>query len=501
MTKRRVAAVYGGVLLFALLPVLLFRYPKMVDYPSHLARYYFSQVLPDHPILSRFLTNEWVLIPNLAADLLAWVAGSMLPIYDAGRLVILVAIVLWFVALIALQHALWRRVTIWPILAVAFLFNGNFAWGFLNYYVDTAVMVLGFAGWIYLGPRHWVARLAYGLVTASAIYVGHLFVVGVYGLLLGTYELGQARASKSGWVADLARRWLVVGISFVPAGLLFLGVEAGHGELKTVFMGIGDLVIGLVSSIAQFNIPLDTGLFILCVLIFWHGLRRGHWLELHPAMIFPLVALVLFSLVMPKMLFAVLHTHFRLPFLAMIVLTVSCRFTGGPKAARIVGGLVAAILVVRIGTVIVDWERHGEEVAELRDSFHVVEQGATVFPAFGFSYNSRDNYFKAPHWHSLSYIVIDRSAFIPLLFTGSQLTVVKPEYRDLDIPQTIPVNLDTLAEEFEEARTTQPFVSPRWYKFDYLFVLYPRDPVPTAINDVLEPIGDGSFFRIYKIKK
>src|ERR1051326_7692529 len=77
-----------------LAPLTLAEVPPLQDYPNHLARLYALAFLPADPILARFYTSRWAIIPNLALDLTVPPMLRALPVHDVGRAVMGVALVL-----------------------------------------------------------------------------------------------------------------------------------------------------------------------------------------------------------------------------------------------------------------------------------------------------------------------------------------------------------------------------------------------------------------------
>src|SRR5438874_9041200 len=76
-----------GILLLA--PVWLVRYPPLVDYPNHLARYFILAHLKDPSLhLAQFYGSRWGFYPYVAVDLLAVALQWLLPIDIVGRVIL-----------------------------------------------------------------------------------------------------------------------------------------------------------------------------------------------------------------------------------------------------------------------------------------------------------------------------------------------------------------------------------------------------------------------------
>ena len=120
--------------------------------------------------------------------------------------------------------------------------------------------------------------------------------------------------------------------------------------------------------------------------------------------------------------------------------------------------------------------------------------------------------FRDIYYHFTNYSVIDRSVFLPTLFTDptKQPIVAAPELAEIDTPVGLPIRpgeLRAWAEptvfdwfEGEDAAGDQRRYGYMWQdRFD--FVVYLHDgtdgnPAP----GMLEPVADGSFFSIFRVR-
>ena len=85
----RGAAFFFFVALLALVsaPLFLVSHPPLHDYPNHLARSFLILNQGDQ-VLQRFYSIEWVVVPNLAMDIIVPALAHFLPLALAGKLFI-----------------------------------------------------------------------------------------------------------------------------------------------------------------------------------------------------------------------------------------------------------------------------------------------------------------------------------------------------------------------------------------------------------------------------
>ena len=88
------------------------------------------------------------------------------------------------------------RVGLWPLCSLLFVYNAALYFGFLNFLFGLGVALLGFSGWVASERWHTITRVTVFSVVASLVFILHLFALGIYGLLVGSYEFGNMLADR-----------------------------------------------------------------------------------------------------------------------------------------------------------------------------------------------------------------------------------------------------------------------------------------------------------------
>jgi hypothetical protein len=262
--------------------------------------------------------------------------------------------------------------------------------------------------------------------------------------------------------------------------------------------------------------PLDILIFgfvclVLLVCLFSRTLRFA------PALRLPLVVLGLAAAAMPTWLFNIAAVDFRLPVLLVCLLLAGTRIESrNREAVTVIATVALALFAARVWTMAETWRGYDRQFAEFREASAQIEAGARLLVARHprkFMLNGRPVFPRA-YSHLPALAIIDRSVFLPYLFTGPQQPVrATPAYAALDTPN---VNghdfaLDHLRAGADPAQAVrlQGFVNHRgvraywafWPRnFDYVLMLdveEPENPFP----DLLEPVHDGSFFALYAVKR
>ena len=123
---------FGILFLITLVPLGLVRYPPLVDYPNHLARMHLLTHLESSSILNEFFQIKWAVLPNLVMDVIVPLLARIFPLEIAGRIFIALILLLLLSGACALFYTVHRRISVWPLLAVLFLYNRVLLWGFFK---------------------------------------------------------------------------------------------------------------------------------------------------------------------------------------------------------------------------------------------------------------------------------------------------------------------------------------------------------------------------------
>ena len=177
-------------------PVLAVQVPPLTDYPDQVWRAVLSwRSARRTRVLRTMFSPHWELIPNLAIDLILPPLMACPPLL-AGRLVVLLAVLLPATGAIALSRACFGRLSLWQ-LGVGFVaYNAIFLIGMLNFQLAAGVALWGAAAWVAGRDHHPVRAVLTGAGFATVAFVFHMFGLLFFALLIGCAEL-----------AAIARRW------------------------------------------------------------------------------------------------------------------------------------------------------------------------------------------------------------------------------------------------------------------------------------------------------
>jgi len=514
------AAAYFLLVGLTLSPLLWTRIPALVDYPNHLARMWILVHGSDIPALAANYVAHWRLLPDLAMDLVVPPLAHLIGVELAGRTFIALTMLLLVAGTAALHRVLHGRIGLWPLASLLFVYNAALYWGFLNCLFGMGIGLLLFAAWI--ATRSWsnAVRLPLFALAASVLFCLHLFAFGFYGLLIASYEIGaiwRARRFSVAGFAALCR----AALQFAPGLLLWWASLGNGGPSLTLY---GSLPLKAYAALAPTTfgsvpLPFDRLLFIFGA-AFWLAARIGRSLTVAPEMKFPLAATLGAAILMPHWLNGSAFADIRLPAILPFLLIAATRLEA-PKRRLIApfAALAVVFLALRVWTVSETWRDYDAQFAEFRAAAQTIAPGSrllvvaaplpqseTSLAGLPRAFATRqDNNFN----HMATLAIIDRSVFIPYLFTG--WTSVSPTARNagLFVSSGSPLTPEQLAASELMDEPGSPYAnpdllgeSPYWrdwrQHFDYLLWLGFGDSQPPA-DPRLERVAQGSFFSIDRI--
>ncbi len=530
-----ILAIYVLVALIALAPLFVVDIPPLVDYPNHIARMHVIATQgTDDPAQLNYVV-DWRPVPNLAMDLIVPPLTKLLPLTDAGRVFLGLAMLSLLSGILALHTAAFGHIGLSPLAGCLVLYNLPLAWGFVNFYFSIGLCILTFAAWI--ATRRWPAgaRILLFSVAATALYFSHLFGLAAYVLLVSVYELRNTATQRGmSWRHRLSRIGATSAQFAPPAALYFanamlwkeaiapLNIGNWFGTVwtkGTAFVAGALFYGGLADALA-----LGIACFVLIL-----SLLCG-WLTLSPRLFWPVVVLFLLTFLAP-------HVHGGLFLDARIgviwgcVLIAGLRFDIPLKFAPAILVCLVAVFAYKSLSVAQTWRAHGKTYSAFRDALATLSPGARVLSAHDLpgaraelSYSPR--FFMAgpamqpglSRFYSdrglINLAVLERGAFVPSVFTYASAQPLRSADHNLHIDPVLPARwLSTaLLLSGQDATASAEMVAeasangehPFWVDwpnhFDYVVVFSYGPKEDLAMEHLLRLHSDPRF-DIYQVRR
>jgi hypothetical protein len=354
--------------------------------------------------------------------------ARLLPLDLAGKLFLVLSFALIVGGAAWLNRVVTGGWRLWPLLTVAFLYNRQFLWGFINYLFGLGVALCGLALWLALERgRAWLRLLAAALV-ALLCFFSHVAAFGVYALIIAGVEARPALAEWHGrrWRSLGGRIALFAGQFMLPAVVILGSWHAVSGG-DISYAGWWRKADLLFSVFDNYSRPFDAACFALLLILFG-SLAWRRRLHLAPRLIPAITLVFLAYLFLPSQLLSGSGADHRIPVALFVLLAAAAapRFPSR-RAALMVCGMAAAVLFARLAVIEAVWVKadrvYSADIAGI-DRLPVGVKLAVAYPA------GAVNAAVIPEVHLATVAVWRRAAFVPTLFAfpGQQPVALKPPY-------------------------------------------------------------------------
>ncbi|MDH5798165.1 MAG: hypothetical protein OEZ19_06340 [Paracoccaceae bacterium] len=510
--RRYLPAIYLLLAGMALLPFVLVGRPALIDFPNHLARLHVLAHIGDDALLAANYQVVWSAMPNLAMEIVSWpFLGLLLP-ETLGLLFTALSMAGLVAGTLALHRVLYGNVGLWPAAAWLFLYNHLLIMGFLNYLFATGCALLLFAGWIASeGKPAWI-RLVLFPAALIGLFFAHLFALGVYGVCVAGYELSRAWPDlRADWKTAVRSR-IAMAWQFLPVAALVLATMPPGGGRSFYYGPLLQKVKALWSPMLAYLKPIDLGIFIFVAAVLIGGLATRR-LVLTRHLRLPIILLTLLALAMPFQMEGawghIWYTDLRLPTIIALLLVAGLRPRNvGPKLLVTIAAAGFVLFAGRIYDTTSEWRRVDSHFDEFRAALHVIEPGATILPVQkqDVPLPEGETRFDHAYWHMPVLAVIDRSAFVPTLFTdptkqpvrAARSREIMDSYFGAPIELALLVDAATGGNAVAGGIGMQPYWEDWPSRYDYVLITHfgaKGNPLP----EILTPVQEGSFFDIYQV--
>lgn len=471
------------------------------DYLNHLARAYIEGEVWFSPALQRYYTVSVSVVPDLAMDMvIPWLSHLTGP-YAAGAVMVWMALAAPPLAGLAVARSVHGRVTWLSLLGSFGAFNQNAQWGFVNFLVSTAVAIAGFALWTRLAPdwRRTLIFAPFGILLAFCHALGFL----LFGYLVLFWELGSFASGRRGPATTFIRGLATWDALAMLPGLLVLAAatraSGGLPQEGAIDFAMFEKIASIWSGSMFFNMALAKAVTIALVCAVWIGLRRK-MLSIELRMAWVCGGLLVLVIVMPTTAAGIWGLHFRYPAALIILTAASLRVETGLSARD--RKLFAVSAIALLAVIHFNASRHMAQVNARMDSLRTmvsnIKLGSRVL-------SSRSEPMPNLTLHSDAMAVIDRSAYVPGLFTNTSPVGVQHALHALHMPQSWPVTSEQL--ESSAGLPLPPSKNGLWSPTYYYgwpkhwdYVLYFRERSDEKLDSpFLCPVSEAAKVVLYQV--
>lgn len=383
-TKPRVDAwwnsrfVVPGLMLLSTIPFWFVHTPPLIDFLAHIGRYHVQLHLADSPALQQSWDFHWQLVGNLGVELLIAALAPMLGLERAAWLIALALPLLMISAIGRISRALHGELTPFAIAAAWFAMSYPFQLGFVNYWLGCALAFHVFASWVETaGKQGWVIRAALFAAAACLVWLAHAYGWVVLVVLVGAFELCRSwNRTPAAWPSMLlvGRAWPVM----IPAVLMIVWRQGNGAASTDHFFDIGTKILGLVWTLRDQNIWLDTLSLLLAIGLLYFGIRSRDVRRNRPLLVGAASFLILI-LLMPGQMFGAVYADVRLwPIVFIVGLTAIAPTGRMQRGSTVIAGMALAVFAIRIVAMAVGFAAYDSGYAQRLQALKDVPRGASI---------------------------------------------------------------------------------------------------------------------------
>ena len=471
-----------AALLLAATPLLWPAIPPLIDLPSHMSSFYVAANLDTSATLRRYFEFHWQLIGNLGVDLLAIPLAKALGAELATKLVVIMIPVLTVGGMLWVAREIHGELppTAGFALPLAYCYPLHF--GFLNYCLGMALMLLAFALWLRLGRTERLGRrAALFAAIAAAVWVAHAIAWVLLAVACLAAELQSRRARGQAWPRALARALAACATLSTPLILMALAPPDGPGGVHGWFVP-HELAKWLVTLFRDRWIAVDLATTALFVAVLLAAAAGRFGLRLRPALAAPALALFAVFVAAPQSINDSGFVNGRIAPYALAVLALAVAAPGASERQRRGLALAAtAFLVVRTAFTTASLALYSASYDGHLQALDHIEPGSRVV---AFSPvpcgHSLDKWWTPRVYHLASLAIVRKNAFVNTEWQVEGLQLLRVTYAaarpfEADPSETVTIGCEVEGfRRYDVALATVPRQA-----FDYVWLLeIPRELWP-----------------------
>ncbi|MFN7996841.1 MAG: hypothetical protein U0Q18_24720 [Bryobacteraceae bacterium] len=397
---------------FLTLPIVAVTYPPLADYPGHLARMYILEHYSDVPQFQREYTRVLGLIPNLAMDITVPFLAGAVGIMEAGRLFLLLTLVLYSGGCYLLATQLYKRDTYLSVLPTFFIYNSMFLAGYINYAMGVAIYLISLSLWF-----HWRFAWTPLRVIAFATLAFTCYLCHLSSSILLDASIGAVFAIDAYRRLPIRSSLIVTAIVQLPIIAAYRAFMHSTGRIGSVtFNSVSGKLIELLAVVRSYDITVDIALiavvFGMLIVCFWK-IR-----ELRIDAYAGTIAIVMFGafLICPAVMYTSSGADARFVLPAFICLALAVR----PKHMKTwrvwCMAAIVEVFIFRTGLLLFRWRELDQKVAGVVSEFRALPRGARVYPVFRASDDVQVGKMDRSFQSIVCYAVIAKDAYVPVVF-------------------------------------------------------------------------------------
>jgi hypothetical protein len=469
--------------LLAAVPLLWPPIPPLVDLPSHMGSYHFALSLGSSASLQKYYDFHWELLGNLGVDLLVMPLAKVLGVELATKVIVILIPMLTVAGMIWVARETHGEVppTIGFALPLAYCYP--LLYGFVNYCLGMALMLLGLGLWLRLTRRGRTGlRTGVFAVLAAALWITHAVGWALLVIACGCVELHRRIEAGEPWRSALARSALACAPLCTPL-LIMLSLPHRHATGASGWFVPQELAKWLVALFRDRWMAYDLATTAVFFGVLALAAARRFGMRLRPRLALAALALFLTFLLAPRSINGSHFVNGRIaPYaLALLAVAIGTR-DASARERRGLAIAATAFLVLRTATTTASMALYSASFTANLAALDHVEPGTAIVALSSVPCRTDfENWWNPRLYHLAGMAIVRKDAFVNTEWQIEGLQAIRTKYPAAKPFDSDPSEMVTLGCEKRPMATYKTSIEtfPR-AAFDYLWLLgIPRDLWPS----------------------
>lgn len=492
-------------------PIILNQYPMMVDFVNHLSRQFIRHELDNLEHFQDYFSYQWALLPNLANDLLISPLLNIFDIYTAGKIFLCFMLLLWVMAPVVLQKAVWGEVEYLPLIGTLIAYNSMFYWGFTGNMVTAPIAIMVFAAWVYSQNKNFYFLKSFFIFLPLffIIYVGHLFAFFLLGFWIVVYETCYWWKKNNQDYKKLIIRALQVGVMFslglahFSYYLMTKGVEHGNTDINW-YVSLEIIFASFYPNASD----ISNMILLFLGFIFFDGLKTKKIFNLECKENFkaPIIIYTVTSVMFPITLLGIYHVVLRVqPIIILLVCGILKADFSVRHSKQLFISIVLILCCIQISHQNNLWSLYNQDVYEFKEATSSLPEGSKVLFVFD-QYKSHYIHNNYPsYWHIGSILSIEKQIYTPHIFTGmGSFFQTNPILNKISPPQAPDITLKKFKQGLMNQNNLKgdyKFLRKSYENFDYVVIYGAKEETSSYILEHFDVINFYKNIKIIRSKR
>lgn len=470
--------------LLAALPLLWPPVPPLLDLPSHMASYQLALSLDSSASLQKYYEFHWQVLGNLGVDLLVMPFAKLFGVELATKIVVVLIPTLSVAGMLWIAKEIHGELPASAAFALPLAYCYPLHFGFVNYCLSMALMLLSFALWLRLTRLDRLPlRAAVFALISVAVWIAHAMGWGLLVIACGCAEIQRRIEAGDTWRRAAARTAL--GCATLCTPLLIIATLPHHKGARAMgWFAPKELAKWLVTLFRDRWMAYDLATLAIFVAILALAMFRRGGMHLRPRLALPALAILLAFVAAPQSINDSYFVNGRIaPYaLALFALAISTR-DATPRERRTLAIAASAFLLLRTVTTTASMALYSASYTTNLAALDHVEPGSAIVALSPVPCRQGwGNWWNPRLYHLAGMAVVRKDAFVNTEWQVDGLQILRTKYPAAKPFDSDPSEMVTLACDMPPATLYETSIEtfPR-PAFDYLWLLgIPRSLWPTA---------------------